>query len=143
MATELAENKSMICNSFANQIFVRIACIVFQLQSINVLEQIVVPDDITPDHLPPEVGQFSVAITLRRDVGPTMCCVSEKFRSNESHSIESASFDQRPGHWKIARSGYITTERDGYFEEFAARKLHDLSGRVGLSGPERTGTVGS
>ncbi len=32
---------------------------------------------------------------------------------------------------------------NGYFEELAARKLHDLSGRVAFSGPERTRTVDS
>ena len=58
-----------------------------------------------------------------------MCSVSEKSRSNAPYSIESASCDYRQGHWRMTRSGYITTERDGYFGEFAAGKPHDLHGR--------------
>ncbi len=62
-----------------------------------------------------------------------MCFVSEKSRSNESHSIEGASFDERAGHWKIARSGYITTERDGYFEEFVARSESEVKIAIAYS----------
>ena len=31
-----------------------------------------------------------------------------------------------PGTGNSLGRAFITTERDGYFEEFAARKLHDL-----------------
>ena len=61
-----------------------------------------------------------------------MCSVSEKSKSNAPYSIESASCDYRQGHWGITRSGYITTERDGYFGEFAAGKPHDLNCSRGL-----------
>ncbi len=37
--------------------------------------------------------QLLVVITLRRDESPTMCGVSEKSRSNESDSIQSAGSD--------------------------------------------------